>query len=307
MVITRIRGGLGNQMFQYACGRAVSEATNSELKLDLSWFDKGASYSHDKFFLDEYNIQKNIASNKDMKSLFPFGKYGKRFADSNYYRMPWFFQTVFNFYDEVAPSHPLIFSSGPVKREFHSELFNTDGKCYLNGYWVSEKYFNNQIVDISDQLKDELTLKRDLTGKNLQIANSIKESTAVSIHDRRRDFLKYGWDLNIDYYTNAIDRIATEDDNIQLYIFSDDISWIKENLDTEYQTQFITHNGIEDCVEDIRLMSLCDHNIVSSSSFAWWGAWLNRNENKRVIAPMKWRDCNTHDVDIIPDGWEIIS
>lgn len=294
-------------MFQYACGRAVSEAMNSELKLDLSWFDESASYSHDKFFLDKYNIQKNIASDKDIQRLFSLGKYGKRFADSNYYRMPWLFQTIFNFYDEVNPSHPLIFSSGPVKREFYPELLKADGNCYLNGYWTSEKYFNNEIVDISDQLRKELTLKQDLAGKNSEVANSIKDSTAVSLHDRRRDFIKHGWDINVSYYDKAIDHITTEVDNIQLYVFSDDISWIKENLDTEYQTRFMTHNSIDDCVMDMALMSMCDHNILSGSTFSWWGAWLNSNSNKNVIVPDTWCGSNVYDNDVIPNNWDIIS
>ncbi len=108
----------------------------------------------------------------------------------------------------------------------------------------------------------------------------------------------------MDYYINAIDLISKKSGDPVLFVFSDDIPWVQENLKVPYNTHFIDWNSGDQSYEDLRLMSLCKHNIIANSSFSWWGAWLNTNDSKIVVAPAKWFAGTEVDYsDIIPANW----
>jgi hypothetical protein len=171
------------------------------------------------------------------------------------------------------------------------DLQPKDGDCF-KGYFQSEKYFKHNwefiltLFEPSDKIKTELLRYDRLTNQ-----------TTCSIHVRRGDYLKYKdihFVQDMEYFNKAIKTVGKVD---QYLIFSDDIPWCKENFKGD---KFYFVENEKDYIE-LFLMSKCTHNIISNSSFSWWGAWLSSNKNKIVIAPEKWWIGESKDV--IPETW----
>ncbi|NVJ88626.1 MAG: alpha-1,2-fucosyltransferase [Flavobacteriaceae bacterium] len=251
MIIVRILGGLGNQMFQYAYARALS-LNGYNVQLDISKFKKYKL--HGGYQLDKYKIESTSANSF---TIF-LGKIGVK----------------------------------PAKKE-KSLLFNKDfkslkGNEYVKGYFQTEKYFK----EIRETLLSEFVIKQKLSSKTKKIEQQILAlKNTCSLHIRRGDYIsdekanKVHGTCDLDYYDRAIKIINKKYSEITFFIFSDDISWTQENLKVE-KAVFVDVKSIPH--EDLYLMSLCKHNITANSSFSWWGAWLNKNEHKTVIAPKKW-------------------
>lgn len=279
-IITNIIGGLGNQFFQYATGRAISYKTGLPLVLDISEFE---NYQLRNFLLNEYNIHAEIIS-RDTALSFKGENRWQRYLNR-------FIRKRFIVEKEFA---------------FDSSILDISKPVFLYGYWQSEKYF----VEIRDILLKELTLKSPLSGLNLDMATHIQTSQSVALHVRRGDYIsgkknteKYAI-CSLDYYKQSIQYFAHSTKNPYFFIFSDDHAWVKENLRIDYPTVFVDHNPPSSACEDLRLMSLCQHQIIANSSFSWWAAWLNPNPNKIVIAPQKWfNDLSINTSDLIPDQW----
>lgn len=179
---------------------------------------------------------------------------------------------------------------------FHYHSIEYRPNLKLNGYFQSEKYFLHNKKSIIDLFKMD-----EVTKSYIDLKYKLQEET-VSLHVRRGDYLKYPNHhptCDIDYYRKAVEYIGN--DKIYL-IFSDDISWCKQNFDFIEKKMFIEGNTD---FQDLYLMSLCKDNIIANSSFSWWGAWMNENPNKRVIAPKKWfGPAINHDTkDLIPNTW----
>lgn len=269
MIITKILGGLGNQMFQYAAGRSLALANGSELKLDISGF---STYGlHNGYELDLFQIDADIATIEDLRML--AGAQSK---------IPQFIRQKLRL---TKSSH--IKEDG---KAFDPSFFKIKEPVYLDGYWQSYEY----LEPFKAQIKRDFTFKRALMGKNLQIAENITNSNAVSVHIRRGDyvtnqtFAKVHGFVGIDYFNRAIQHIDEAVSSPTFFVFSDDFEWANVNLRLEGKVVFVSHNTGKDSFEDMRLMSMCKHNIIANSSFSWWGAWLNDNSNKIVIAPRQW-------------------
>jgi hypothetical protein len=164
---------------------------------------------------------------------------------------------------------------------------------YLNGFWQSENYFSN----VSELIRQQLQPTTEILEKLKQHLNG----KSVSLHVRRTDYVTsngYHPVQTLEYYSKGLEIIGNYD---QLLVFSDDINWCKENL--KYDNILFIEN--QDNIEDLWLMSLCDHNIIANSSFSWWGAWLNQNQNKIVITPNNWfgPQANLNELNMIPDNW----
>lgn len=253
MIISKLQGGLGNQMFQWAYGKSLSLKHNTGFFIDKSF----------------YNNQSGITFRTYELNKFPFIKD----------------------YDFINNNKKVL----QITDNFHFNQFQYDENFnyYLNGYWQSEKYF----TEYSDIIKEELKPSDEILNKLKRIING----KSVSLHIRRTDYLtSNGFHpvQSTEYYSKALEIIGDYD---QLLIFSDDINWCKNNL--TYKNMIFIEN--QDNVEDIWLMSLCQHNIIANSSFSWWGAWLNNNENKIIIAPKNWfgQNSKTNDSDIVPENW----
>ena len=286
MILVKIIGGLGNQLFQYSMGRNLALKRNAELKLDISGFD---AYQLRSYCLDRFNIVECIASPDEIKY---FKKFEKKPGKINYLRN--------KFYADPDKYF--------TQRQFHfdPEVLNLPDNCYLDGYWQTEKYFK----DIEDIIRKEITIKTSLEGKNLEVAQRIGTSNSVCIHVRRGDYVSdprtNAWHGTCDplYYTQAMEIIASRVSKPQIFVFSDEIAWVKENITFPYPTEYVDHNDDSKNYEDLRLMSTCKHFIIANSSFSWWGAWLATHQHKIVIGPQKWFAGPKRNLsDLLPENW----
>lgn len=294
MIIVKLVGGLGNQLFQYAFARSVSSRLKTDFRLDNNPFK--TYYKFHKYSLGHFNVKERFVKDSDFFGFVWFVKQNKMFA---------------TFYKYFRPKSML--SSFYYPEQFYlfdSSVFTRNG-TYFDGSWVTEKYFK----DIGTELREELTLNKPLSDYSAEILEKINSSLSISIHVRRADYvtgstfkdtpLVHGT-CSMDYYKSAIHYITERGQNPHFFIFSDDYEWSVENFKfLNYQVTCVK-NGAEKNYEDLILMSHCKHNIIANSTFSWWGAWLNNNKDKMVIAPQKWfntQKINTNTKDIIPDTW----
>lgn len=291
MIIVRILGGLGNQMFQYACGYALAQSKNTPLKLDITGFDE---YPLRRYELDKFNLQADYASEEEIKRL----KYKSLSLAEKVTR-------------KIMRKGIPLSDHYYKERHFHydPDLTKAGQDLYLDGYWQSEKYF----AGYRDDLLKAFTLKTDLHKQTLRYRKMIEESEAVSLHIRRGDYVSnphtnsiHGT-CSLEYYKKAVSRIAQRVEDPHFYIFSDDLAWAKENLTFIKEITFVELDEEIPDHEEMYLMSRCRHNIIANSSFSWWGAWLNRNPQKTVIAPRQWFQVDDFDTrDLLPSDWSTL-
>jgi hypothetical protein len=288
-IYVEVRGGLGNQMFQFANGFSVAKRNKTNLKLDVSKYN--LLKMHNGFELNRiFTIKAKIASEKEIYKVFNWRTY----PIINFFIRN-FFKSLTNYI---------------VEPTFHywPNVKKLKGNIYLEGYWQSELYFKTYEEEIRRLFK----FKHNLKGGNLVIAAEIKAKNSVSLHIRRGDYLlKKNTSLyptcNLKYYLDAIEIIKSRVENPFFYIFSDDIPWAKKNFKFIRDIKFVTENRNEFSYLDMQLMSLCKHHIIANSTFSWWAAWLNKNNNKIVIAPRKWFSRDHFDTsDLLPLKWIII-
>lgn len=286
MIVIQLWGGLGNQLFQYAAARHLAEINHTQLKLDVSTFDK---YKLRSCRMEHFNISIKYVSKNELARL--------RRMDP--------LSRVINLFGERKAASTMATYKEP---HFHydPEMLSQRGSIFLNGYWQSEKYFQ----EIAPIIHRELTVKTPADPANAKLAVEIQGHDSVSLHIRRGDYVtnpstnQFHGTCSLEYYREGMDRIATASGEPHFYVFSDDIPWAQENLKSFYPMTFVDLNGPEQDYEDLRLMTLCRHHIIANSSFSWWGAWLCENPNKMVIAPRRWfanPDMNAED--LIPEAW----
>jgi hypothetical protein len=275
MIIVRLQGGLGNQLFQYAVGRCLSHKLGVDLKLDIT------GYVHDglrTYALANFNIVENIASGDEIARR----KQGmvKRIL-SRCLRRPTTHIKEKNYF------------------HFDPEILRLPDDIYLDGYWQNEKYFTS----ISEILRREFTVKTMPQGRNQELAGIIDESEAISLHIRRGDYVsnaatnQFHGTCDMAYYRRCLDQIRPLVKNPHLLVFSDDFEWVKNNFTVEYPFTLVDHNGADQAHEDLRLMSQCKYQIMANSTFSWWAAWLGK-KNTMVFAPRCWLREIKHN----PDG-----
>lgn len=283
MLIVKVVGGLGNQMFQYAYAKAL-EQKGHEVKIDISAFE---TYKlHGGYQLDKYNIDLD-SSIKD--------------ENEKFYKNTFFYKVLRRF--------GMDFSRRIKEKSllFDNRFFKIDDNSYLDGYFQCEKYFK----DIREIILKQFTINQDISNYTKEIKNKIQNSqNSCSLHIRRGDFvnsknINIHGACDIEYYKKAMKYLEEKVVNINYFIFSDDIEWVKENL-TIQNAIYIDSKEKRIPHEDIYLMSLCKNNIIANSSFSWWGAWLNQNEKKIVIAPKRWfadDKLESQSKDIVCESW----
>lgn len=292
MIITKLIGGIGNQMFQYAAGKSLAEHHGVELKLDISDFQ---FYAHRWFSLNHFNITSQLASDEEISKFI-----GKSKSKS-----------MMIIRERLGRILPLKRRKIYYEHHFHfdEKFFDLPPEIYINGYWQSEKYFKR----IGSIILNEFSFREKIEGINKELAEQIQNCNSISIHIRRGDYVSnkltnimHGV-CGIDYYLNAVKYISKNVEQPHFYVFSDEPEWARENLKTSFPMTFVTHNSGQNDFEDMRLLILCKHHIIANSSFSWWGAWLCRNENKIVIAPKKWfNEYKADTKDLYPDEWIIL-
>jgi hypothetical protein len=286
MVVTQITGGLGNQMFQYAVARAISLRTGQSLLLDLRHFENKNTR---KFVLNNFSIPCVMTSSIGHKDLDYTGSFIRRFAMQ--FLKPRIQKTKF---------------IRERKFNFDERILNIDGNVYLSGHWQTEKYF----LEFRNEILSDFLLRFPLSKGGELLYSQIRTDNTVALHVRRGDYVTNGNSnrfhgvLPLSYYEKATQLLLSRDRRLKFYVFSDDTKWCMQNLNFLNGARFIGDcKGIPD-YEQLYLMSKCNHNIVANSSFSWWGAWLNENSTKTVVAPKSWfqrKGINTDD--LIPDGW----
>jgi hypothetical protein len=289
VVISQILGGLGNQMFQFAAGRALSLERGQRLCLDISGF--GDYPPHQGFELHRiFECRVPNATEAEVRAVlgWQFSPSVRRIVGRpgwGWTRRPGFV---------VEPSFA-----------YWAGLNEVPLDCYLVGYWQSMKYFEKY----APVLRRDFSFLAQKGMRDSAMAQQISQSNAVSIHLRRGDYLhdpgisaKHGV-CSLDYYETALRHIADRLDRPTFFVFSDDIEWVRKNLKIAAPCQYVDHNRGASSFVDMYLMSLCQHNIIANSSFSWWAAWLNSNVDKMVLTPKKWflQDIDTSD--LIPQGW----
>ena len=292
MIITNIIGGLGNQMFQYAAGRALSLARGASLRLDISGF---TGYGlHQGFELQRvFSCPMQIATEGDVRSILGWQSSSlirrilARPGLSGFRRQGFVVEPHFHYWPGIS---------------------NIPPDSYMSGYWQSESYFQAA----AQAIRCDFTFKPSFNLRNAELAEQIGQVNAVSLHVRRGDYADnkktnatHGL-CSLDYYRMAIQHVERRVDQPHFFIFSDDQSWAQEYLKIEFPCRYIDHNQGVESYNDMRLMSLCKHHIIANSSFSWWGAWLNANQNKIVVAPKKWFASNKNTGDLLPSSWVIL-
>lgn len=277
MITVKLIGGLGNQLFQYAAGRSLAEKNGVPLLLDASYY---AGQELRECCLDRFQISGAIATASDLRAWrSPLQRLRMRAFGS-------------------LPGY--VKESGTAFQDISA----VRSPAYLDGYWQSEKYFAN----IAPIIRREFSLRDPLSPEAARVAADISRDSSVSLHVRRGDYVtnekarKNHGLLPLEYYENAIARMSEAVSSPRFFVFSDDIAWARQNLPNASSMTFV--EGIPQNYEEQALMSMAKHNIIANSTFGWWGAWLNANPNKIVIAPKKWfGDPSRDSSDVAPPSW----
>jgi len=285
MITVILQGGLGNQLFQYATAKALSLKLDTTLNVNTSFF----SIHKNKSWCRPYElfIFQNIVSqdsNKLWVHLVPFLRSNSLFA-KHLQKTGWIFDG--------------------------DNLNKAKKNSILYGYFQKESYFSGYREEI---LKDFVFIE-PLNSDNQTIADQIAECNSVSIHIRRGDYLNsvnshVFAECSLSYFQQAIEYIKNNIKTPHFFFFSDDLSWVKNNFASLESSHFIDINHGKNSYNDMRLMSLCKHNIITNSTFSWWSAWLNQNPNKIVIAPKHFYKNEIKNKEIItsiyPTTWTLL-
>jgi Glycosyl transferase family 11 len=292
-IYSYLQGGLGNQMFQYAIARALSEHYQSTFLLDRSWFDAPQAETTPRpYQLDLLNIKEGLHSevafpkrpNKLMRSLQKWLPVGPAI----YYQ-----QNAFEF--DARLLH--------LKAVSQRDLF-------LFGYWQAFPY----IETIRPILQGEFKTKKSVAEHYQPYLEQIRSSEAVMLHIRRGDYVnspsaaKFHGVLPLSYYQQAIEALLLNQPNAHFFIFSDDLPWAKEALPKDLKITFIENSSMPDAAaQELQLMYECQHHIIANSSLSWWGAWLKKDCSGLVFAPNRWISDSSLDLsNLLPANWQRI-
>jgi hypothetical protein len=283
MIISELTGGLGNQMFQYAFGYSLARQNETDF---LFWYKQLDSNTQRELEITYFNISALEAQKNDFQSIgYPPTLKEQILEKLRLRTLPFLKEKTFTF-------------------DTSNLLHSTN--LLVQGYWQSDKYFSNY----SSEIQNEFTFREELRSKNIKIAEKMMYEDSVSVHVRRGDYATnvitnahHGL-CSIEYYQEGMSLIERTIKNPIYYFFSDDLKWVNENLQTKKKAYYIDWNTGRASFKDMQLMSHCKHNLIANSSFSWWGAWLNTNPQKIVIAPRRWfNDTSIDTSDLIPDNW----
>jgi hypothetical protein len=265
MIVTRIRGGLGNQFFMYATGRALALRRKAELALDTEWYQTRPGPRR-PFVLNRYPIQARqlLASERRWIQMCTTGNL-KAFAFAH--RWAQFKEQNFN--------------------EYYPSVTDLRGNIYLDGFWQFPDYF----ADCESVIRAELMPTAGVHEVDYAMVNRVKDVNSISIHVRRDDYLtsaRFIGALPVAYYTSAIAWMVNRVENPHFFVFSDDPAWARANILIGGPVDYIAHDVEDSPFKDLHLMAQCHHHIIANSTFSWWAAWLSSSESPLVVAPMRW-------------------
>lgn len=276
MMIVRLIGGLGNQLFQYAVAKHLSMRNNIPLKIDVSCF---AQLEGREYKLNHYQITDPVASQAEVDN---FVKY----YDSNT-----LFARLYRKLQNRKPKYKRAYYKEGGYWQYEPALMKITRPVFLEGFWQHHRYFQ----EIDPQVLNFFTLKPEYLPRDFPLLRKIQQNKgAVSLHIRRGDYvsdsnnLRFFGIMPLEYYHKAVAYINERVSNPIYYVFSDDLDWVRSELKLEAPMVFVDIDGGTRDYLELYAMSQCRHHIIANSSFSWWGAYLNKNADKIVIAPQKW-------------------
>lgn len=279
MIKVRLKGGLGNQMFQFAAGFSLSKRLNTNLVIDTYSYQVDALRNYE---LDGYQIKTKLEEENNFNLI----------------------ESAFNRVQEKNVCHEFVESSlaSNYDKAFESIVNDT----VVKGSFHSEKYF----IDCEEKIRRKFTINLSSIDSCKKILSKISDSNSISLHVRRGDYVtnedikKSHNHLKSNYYINAIKYMRESFDNFKLFVFTDDAGWVREYFEIKEPFEIVSYEGAFKNNIELQLMSHCKHHIIANSAYSWWGAWLNASRNKKVIAPRKWfhegqgiNDCR------LPESW----
>lgn len=287
MIVVRLMGGLGNQLFQYAAGRHLAHLNNAELFVDTSFLNASDGVSETRHYeLGAFNVNCKIADEKLLQDF-----HGCEFSTK---------EIVLTRLVSLGKKRKYKFD----EYGFDEHLLELKGNYYIRGFFQSEKYFKN----ISDIIRNELSIKDEFMPKESTLIQQIKNSNSVSVHIRKGDYIRNLSSMEAhglcskDFYTKSIEYFKREFGNdLHFYLFTDNAAWVEKEMHWDINCTLIENKTT---VEDLYLMSLCKHNIIANSTFSWWAAWLNENPGKKVVVPKHWlNNVLSESVELVPKNW----
>lgn len=294
MIVSRLIGGLGNQMFQAAAGYSLAKRLGLDLKLDIASLKKYKR--HNGYQLsDIFEGEFQIASFWDVLKVLRLKNWKQRRNSV-----------------EVRPGFLFDAHSRVLLEKSHNYCIDFDKvktSCYLAGYWQSQRYF----LDCQEDIRKIFKFKKLTDSANLSVFERIIRSNAVGIHVRRGDYIS---DINanefhgicdFEYYQHAIRIIQEKVEKPRFFLFSDDMQYCKTAFEHLNNVEFVDVNAGKNSYKDMHLFSACKHHIIANSSFSWWGAWLGNWDEQHVIAPKVWFAGSTYPIqDIYKHNWILI-
>ena len=286
MIVVKLTGGLGNQMFQYAFAKSLSLKKRKSFLLDANDFKYDTLRD---FELDLFHLKNKLASNemirvskiKQENRFLKLVKKGIRSTPKN-----------------------LVFVEKSL--DYHSQIEKVKAN-YFDGYWQTEKYF----IQFESEIRKDFKMQIEPNEYYSEMLQAAGNTESVSVHFRRGDFAnnpetnQFHGLCDLAYYKNAMEYIKKKLGHVTFFMISDDIEWVKNEFKDESNIIYIDNFKGKD-YEDMRLMSNCKHNIIANSSFSWWGAWLNENTSKIVVSPSRWfnnEEKQLQTKDLIPESW----
>ncbi|EMR00859.1 alpha-1,2-fucosyltransferase [Cesiribacter andamanensis] len=276
MMIVRLCGGLGNQLFQYAVGKQLSVKNNIPLKIDDSWLRLPDAR---KYRLQFFQIEEPLASPQEVERF--VGPYESQSLYARLYRKV----------QNMLPRHRRRYFQESGFWAYEPELMRIRSQVFLEGFWQHHAYFTR----LHPQVLEALQLREEYRQEPYAVLDQIREDAAsVSLHIRRGDYVSDPYNLQffgvmpLSYYQQAVAYMQEQLHAPTFYIFSDDLDWARAHLKLQAPMVFVDIEGGRKEYLELEAMRLCRHNILANSSFSWWGAYLNTNPHKRVIAPRQW-------------------
>lgn len=272
MIEVIIQAGFGNQLFQYAMGYSLAKKLNQPLQLDVSFFDYAKKKGLNNLRIN--NLDKLALENPKFKNT-PKEYYKYRLGAKIKNRL---FRKCLNF------SYPVLWEDVRNCREYQGKLIekaNQLANVILYGFWQHPEYFSEYIPDLKAQFIPNYILTKSVEELRNQIKNT---PTSVGVHIRRGDFVGLGWAEGTDYYKRGMAKIKTKVSDPHFFIVTDDKDWVKEHFDEKDITIIDVKSPTSD-IDEFFLLSICDHHIISESTFGWWAAFLNTNPDRLIIIP----------------------
>jgi Glycosyl transferase family 11 len=284
MILVRLSGGLGNQLFQYATGRGLAARHRTELVLDTSWYGKQFWQTTSRpYDLYRYPVRARFMTAREARWS---GVYTHALLKRLSLPRKWLLYRERRF-------------------GFDPEVLRLPDQVFLDGYWQCPRYFDN----IATEIRDEATPTVAMDDQDKRIADLAGDGDSIAVHVRRGDYVtlrsaaRAHGTCSLAYYRGAIDVVTAQLASPRFFVFSDDPHWTRANLRIDAPVTYVTHNSPDLAFQDLRLMSLCRHQIIANSSLSWWGAWLNPYAAKIVVAPRTWLLTTQETTDLIPEGW----